>query len=469
MSTLVVIFLSLFYFTLSILTTAHILLHKEDVKSAIGWIGLVWLSPVLGAFLYLVFGINTIARKARRLHQPSLVTSPLFPKTEFKKLNTLPPEVSRFLYLGYKIYPQNFTAHNEIIPLINGDQAYPKMCHYIKIAQKEVLLSSYIFNYDEAGRLFVQALKKAAHNGAKIKVLVDGIGGRYNRPDITTFLSQIKGIQTALFLPSRSPIQLPFLNLRNHKKILVIDGKVAFMGGMNISAGNLLKNNPHKPIADITFQIKGPLIQQISSCFADDWTFSTGQKYKPVITSHHIKGDAIARIITSGPDNIQNNMELMFISLIASARKKLTIVTPYFLPDKNILDILGLAAMSGIEIDLIIPQKSNIFGMDWAMASHFDFLLQKGIHLYLTPPPFDHSKIFLIDDTWALIGSSNWDVRSFRLNFESNIECVSPLLVKTLKKVIQSKKKNAIRLQSHQISLWKKLRNNLFRLLTPYY
>ena len=125
--------------------------------------------------------------------------------------------------------------------------------------------------------------------------------------------------------------------------------------------------------------------------------------------------------------------------------------------------------MSGVIIDLIIPHKSNIFGMDWAMASHFDFLLKKGIRIYQSWSPFDHSKLFLIDDSWALIGSSNWDVRSLRLNFESNIECIGADLVHRLEQIVQKKKRKARRLQKRDIPVWQKLRNNLFRLLTPYY
>lgn len=469
MSGLLLVALSLFYFALSVLTTCHILLHKNDVKSAIGWIGLVWLSPVIGALLYMTFGINTIARKAQNLHGVHLLDERAVRQISPDKLTRFDEELLRFLYLGYKIYPQAFSFQNDITPLLNGDEAYPVMCAHIAAARREVLLSSYIFNNDTAGELFLNALAQAARNGAKVKVLVDGVGVRYSWPNILKSLTRIKGIQTASFLPSRAPIQLPFLNLRNHKKLLVVDGKTAFMGGMNIAAGNLLKTHPKKPIADVTFQIKGPLIKQISDLFADDWHFATGKKFTPVTVSVRAKGTTAARVITSGPDHTENKMELMLISLIASAKKRLVIVTPYFLPDRNILDILGLAAMSGVIIDLIIPHKSNIFGMDWAMASHFDFLLKKGIRIYQSWAPFDHSKLFLIDDSWALIGSSNWDVRSLRLNFESNIECIGADLVHRLEQIVQKKKRKARRLQKRDIPVWQKLRNNLFRLLTPYY
>ena len=157
---------------------------------------------------------------------------------------------------------------------------------------------------------------------------------------------------------------------------------------------------------------------------------------------------------------------------LSCAQKTASIVTPYFLPENEMLASLETAAMRGVEVEIILPQKSNIFGMDWAMQANFRRLLSKGIKIYRTAPPFDHSKLFLVDEAWLFVGSANWDVRSFKLNFESNMECFDSALAKKVRTIIEAKKQKAVRVsyEKHlRPPLFRTLRDNAFRLLTPYY
>ena len=257
------------YVLLQISVTAHILRYKDDVKSSIGWIGLVWLTPLLGSIFYVLFGINRIRRKALSLRNKGPNLMALTGKTEQEIRQEIPRPFLQLLRLGYKVHPQLFSFGNYAEPLLNGDEAYPEMCRLIASAQKEVLLQSYIFDNDRAGQLFIPALKQAVKNGAKVKVLVDGVGLNYSKPTIAAALRKIKGIDFAVFLPSKSPINLPFVNLRNHRKILIVDGETAVFGGMNIAAGNLVQTNPKEPIQDITFKVSGPVVDQMSRVFED--------------------------------------------------------------------------------------------------------------------------------------------------------------------------------------------------------
>ncbi len=466
----------LFLLALQITVTVHIILHKEDVPSAIGWTGLVWLTPILGSIVYIILGINRVRRKAMRLHNRGANIFTVSGKTSQEIEKALPPSWWQLLQLGYKTHPQHFSLGNSIRPLVNGDEAYPRMCQAISAAQKEVLIASYIFNNDAAGELFIPVLRQAAQNGAKVRILVDGVGLNYSRPTIQRALHGIKGIEFSVFLPNKTPVNLPFVNLRNHRKMMIIDGKTAFFGGMNISAGNLLQQKPKEPIQDITFEIQGPVIDQISRVFEEDWIFSGKKSFLP--QSSHQKppdppaGPSAARLIPDGPDADYGKIERLCLGALACAQKSATIVTPYFLPENNILSALETAALRGVKIEIILPQKSNIFGMDWAMQANFGRLLKKGVKIYRTPPPFDHSKLFMIDETWVFFGSANWDVRSFKLNFESNLECFDPHLAKQLHHLVEQKKKQAVCVDKeiyHPLSLWNTLRNNAFRLLTPYY
>lgn len=461
---------------LHIVVTVHIILHKDDVPSAIAWTGLVWLAPVIGCIAYIILGINRVRRKALRLHNRGADIFTLTGKTPEEIEKEVPPSLWQLLRLGYKVHPQHLSLGNSVRPLINGDEAYPLMCAAIASAQKEVLIASYIFNNDKAGQMFIPALKQAVKNGAAVRMLIDGVGLNYSRPNIRAALKKIRGIEFSVFLPSRSPVNLPFVNLRNHRKMMIIDGQTAFFGGMNVAEGDLVSQHPKEPIQDVTFEIKGPVISQIARLFEEDWIFSGKKPFLPVASrlpkqQPPAAGHTAARIIPDGPDADYGKIERMCLGALACAQKSARIVTPYFLPQNDILSALETAAMRGVEVEVILPQKSNIFGMDWAMEANFRRLLSKGVKIYRTQPPFDHSKLFLVDDVWLFAGSANWDVRSFKLNFESNMECYDLELAKQVRKIIEDKKAKAtpVQYQHMRPPILRTLRNNALRLLTPYY
>lgn len=467
----------IFLVTMQIAVTIHVLLYKDDVKSSIGWIGLVWLTPIIGSVLYVVFGINRIHRKAMALSNQGPNILKLLGKTPEEIEKEIPPSLWQLLRLGYKVHPQHLVLGNTVEPLVNGDEAYPQMCAAIAAAKKEVLIESYIFNNDAAGQLFQSAIKQAVQNGAKVRMLIDGVGLNYSKPNIKQPMEQIKGVQFAVFLPSKKPITLPFVNLRNHRKLMVIDGQTAFFGGMNVAEGNLLKNKPKEPIADITFKVCGPVIEQIERVFEDDWTFAGKKTFTPSRAPHAQcdstqRGCVPCRIIPDGPDKDFGKIEMMLLGALTCAQKTVSVVTPYFLPDSNILNALTLAAMRGVQVEIILPHKSNIFGMDWAMEPNLMRLAEKGIRIYRSQPPFDHSKIMVVDDLWSFFGSANWDVRSFKLNFETGMECFDTQLAEKINKIIRHKKEGALsvkREKQAEHKFWYRLRNNAFRLLTPYY
>ena len=463
-----------FYLLLHISVTIHILLFKEDVRSSIGWIGLVWLAPIIGSIVYVLLGINRIHRKALSLHNPKPNLKTLSSKTTDQNSQDIPKSFQQFLKLGYHVHPQYFSFGNTVQALENGDEAYPTMCDLISQAKREVLLQSYIFNDDAAGQLFIPALKQAAQNGAKIHVLVDGVGLNYSSPSIECALKEISGLEFAIFLPSKKPFNLPFVNLRNHRKILVVDGEKAVFGGMNIAEGNLINTHPKDPIQDVTFLVTGPVVQQIARVFEADWQFSTKCKFSSVVHSFpaNTPEKGAARIVPDGPDSNYGKIAFMFTGALACAQKSVHIVTPYFLPEEETLSALEVAAMRGIDIHILLPQKSNIFGMDRAMRANFKRLLKRNIKIYRTPPPFDHSKILLVDGQWAFIGSANWDVRSLKLNFECNMECIDEKLASQLATIISHKikKSNLQSLSSLSHQPWyQRLLDNTFKLLTPYY
>lgn len=462
------------FLVLQILVTGHIICRKDDVKSSFGWIGLVWLAPLVGCIVYIVFGINRIRRKALSLRNKGPDIFTVTGKTEEEIEKEIPKPFLQLLRLGYKVHPQRFALGNRAQAFVNGDSAYPEMCRLIASAQKEVLMQSYIFDNDRAGKMFVDAFKQAVQNGAKVKVLVDGVGLNYSKPTIASVLRHMRGVEFSVFLPSKSPVNLPFVNLRNHRKILIVDGRAAFFGGMNVAEGNLVNTHPKEPIVDITFRVEGPVVDQMSRVFEEDWIFSGKKHFIPASfqVSAPLPGTMPTRVIPDGPDGDYGKIELMVLGALACAQKSVKVVTPYFLPESNILTALEVVAMRGVDVEIILPSKSNIFGMDGAMRSNFARLLKKGVKIFRTQPPFDHSKIMLVDDAWLFIGSANWDVRSFKLNFECNMECMDKQLAREVNQIIAHKKATAVSEKwdkNAKPSLWRTLADNTLRLLTPYY
>ncbi|MCL2144803.1 MAG: phospholipase D-like domain-containing protein [Endomicrobia bacterium] len=471
----VVITIFYIYIVISAVCAIHILLNKEDVKGSISWLGIVILSPFVGAVLYVFLGINRVRRKAVKLRKKGSIPQKI-PKDKLEAAaGYMPRQFIQYMLYGHNVYPQIFVAGNFVRPLQNGTSAYPEMVEAIKNAKHEVLIESYMFDYDSETEKILDACKTAVSNGAAVKILVDGIGIIGPKSSaIEPKLKKINKLEYGVFLPPNLPVALPLVNMRNHRKIMIIDGVTAFFGGMNLALENTLTDIPDKGVQDITFKIEGPVVDQMSQVFEDDWEFTTGKPmhgYSKDLPAS-AKGDIPARIIPDGPDNKQGKIELIVQAAINTAAEKISIVTPYFLPESNLLTSLEMAAMRGVDVEIVIPSKTDSIIMDWAMEPNFTKLIERGVKIYKTPRPFDHSKYFVVDNMWVFIGSANWDVRSFRLHFECNMELFSKEVAEELAKITEQKKKNAELAaieQSKSLPFLKRIRNNACRLLTPYY
>ncbi|GJD67979.1 phospholipase D-like domain-containing protein [Methylobacterium gnaphalii] len=451
---------------LSMAVTMHVLLRKRVVGAAIGWIGLAWLAPVFGSVLYLLFGINRVERRARRLKR-----KPSQQMDDTPQPTAAVPEAYAALDLAVRsITGLPTVAGTAIAVFRNGDEAYPAMLAAIEEARISVALSSYIFRDDEIGNAFIRALMAAKARGAEVRVIIDGIGSGYFRPAAWRHLTRA-GIPAGLFMHSALPWRMPFLNLRSHKKLLIVDGRLAFTGGVNISDGNRLASKPAYPIRDTHFRIEGPVVEQLVQAFAADWAFVAGEelegeRWLPPLAP---AGGLTARVVTSGPDADIEKIATVILQAVSCARSSIRLTTPYFLPNELITNALGLAAARGIAVDVVIPRRSDHHFVDYATRAHVAPLLESGVRIWLDDPPFDHSKALVIDRCWSFIGSANWDSRSFRLNFELNIEVYDEALAGRLDDFIQSKQAARLTLADLDArALPVRLRDAAVRLLLPY-
>ncbi len=445
--------------------TVHVLLYKRNIGTSISWMGIAWLSPFIGGLLYYALGVNRVKRRAMRLRRERshmfLVEEVAPDAPEAGPLTPLEYAIGRLTGLSAE-------TGNKISLLRSGDNAYPAMLAAIDAAEKSVGLASYIFRDDEAGRPFIEALIRAHRRGVVVRVLIDGVGGGYFWSGAYERLREA-GVPVDRFLHSYVLWKTPFLNLRNHRKLLVVDGRIAFTGGINIGHENLLASNPAHPVRDTHFRLEGPVVEQLTEVFADDWVYETGEKLldKAWFPELHPCGDTVARVITSGPDEDLEQIEFAVLHAISCARRSICVVTPYFLPPEVVITALGLAAMRGIAVDIFVPEESNHRVLDWARRVPLRNVLEAGCRVWLMPPPFDHSKLMTIDDAWSLIGSANWDTRSFRLNFELNVEVQDEAFAQMLMEVVpKGRALTQAEIEGDPFPL--RLRNSAARLLQPY-
>jgi cardiolipin synthase len=465
-------------FSVAVCVSAHVVLYKRDVRAAIGWVGVIWLAPVVGPLLYLALGINRVRRKAAKKYGAGTV------------LASVPPELladQRTLaewfgsdhahLLSLTHYGDNITGHpllrgNSVEAYQDGDAAYQAMIGAINNAKHSVALSTYIFDNDAAGRMFVAALAAAVQRGVEVRVLIDDVGVRYTWPTICGELRKAN-IRYATFFPTLIPWKLHYSNLRNHRKLLVADGRVGFTGGMNIRAGHMRSSGSEHPIQDMHFRFEGPVVQHLQETFIADWEFMTGEVLQGPLwfPIPHPAGDCLARGISSGPEKRGDRIRLSLMGALACAKKSVYIVTPYFLPDAGLVHALNTADLRGVNVQIVLPSQNNLALVQWASTAMLWQVLERGVQVWASSPPFDHTKLMIIDGYWTLVGSANWDPRSLRLNFEFNVECYDETLASQLTDIVVGRilRSKAITLaEVDQRPLPIRLRDGVARLFMPY-
>ena len=459
--------------------TVDAVLRKRRVSAVIGWVGLAWLAPVIGSLLYVVFGINRIQRSAVALAlreawdlDPHPVD--LGPAADAAHDALLQGDrgLAGLERLCERLTGNPLLAGNRIVALEDGDAAYPAMLAAIEGAQRSITLASYIFDHDAAGQTFLQVLRGARERGVEVRVLIDGLGLRYSRPDMLRAL-RAAGVTAAAFSPTRNPFRSRYANLRNHRKIMVVDGTTGFTGGMNIREGHWLELRPPHPVRCLHFSVQGPVVADLQRTFAVDWAFASGEqllgeRWFPPLA---VCGPVAVRGIPDGPDADIDNLPQVLLGALAVARSRVRIVTPYFLPDETVLAALKVTALRGVAVDIVLPERSNLRVMDWATRPQLPELIGSGCRIHLSPAPFDHTKLFLVDEHWSLIGSTNWDARSLRLNFEYNLACIDQDLVQRLDALVAARVDGARCLAAAELlalPIPARLRNGIARLMSPY-
>ena len=445
------------HITMFLLVVYSCLKTRREATSALLWIFVAWSFPLIGPLLYLIFGINRVPRKAwhkqradneflnerlareseslplvywRAVHE-SLAAEPTDPAAQALQ-KTLSPILSDYPLLG----------GNAIEPLVDGDAAYPRMLDAIRHARHHVHLQTFIVWNDAIGREFLDLLAEKARQGVTVRFMFDSFGsmGAVLSPLFLRY-RHVPNMQIVGWTQTNLLKRLVQFNLRNHRKIMVVDGERAFMGGINLRQENL--SRPGAPaIRDYHVAVRGPIVQELQYSFLRDWYFMTDDDPEVLLQQAHFPhlpavGPAMIRVANSGPT--PDGMEVIarvFFECLVAARRQLFMVTPYFVPPRDILQALCSAARRGVDVRLIIPHTNNHLYAGLAGQSLYEDVMEAGVRIYQRRDPFMHAKALIVDDTLAMVGSANLDVRSLRLNYESNLIVYDPGYINALKQIV---------------------------------
>jgi cardiolipin synthase len=463
-------------FAAALAASAHAVIYKREPRSAALWTVVIWLVPTIGPILYLLFGINRIRRRASLLRDEMVrhrTFSPLQMDASKAGVGTENHQpLADLASLVERVTQRPLLPGNQVEPLLNGDEIFPAMLEAIERAECSIALASYIFDGTGIGAKFIEALERARRRGVSVRILIDDVYVRFSRSSAFKPLRRA-GVPVAIFNAPLVPARLHAAHLRNHRKLLIVDGRTGFTGGANVFNPYWRPEAPELAQRDLHFRIRGPVVRQLAEVFADDWQFTTGEALRgePWFPELEPAGDIPARGFEAGPDESLDRLRWVFIGGINAAQKTVRVWTPYFIPDTALIAALNAAALRGVEVDILIPKHGDHQVVQWAATAQLWQVLEHGCRVWWNSGPFDHSKLLLVDGVWATFGSANWDARSLRLNFEFNVECYSRTLGARLEATFLNHREAAKPATLDEVNNrpWPvKLRDGVARLFAPY-
>lgn len=461
------------YEIIVIITIIHVLMDNRQPAKTMAWALVIYFVPIVGIVLYLFFGINT--RKERMVSERSLNQLSKRSMLEFVEQRDLQVQPSEKQMVELFVN-QNFALpfkDNEVDIYTDGYQYFPALLKAIHNAKNHIHVDLYIFTDDALGNMITDALIERARAGIEVRVIYDDVGCWNVKHQFFERMRE-EGIEVSPFLPVRFPSFTSKVNYRNHRKIIVVDGEIGFIGGMNI-ADRYVKGNNNQAWRDTMLRIKGGAVYGLQRAFLIDWyfvdrTLISNRRYYPPLKDI-TPNNCVGQIVTSSPITPYPEIMQGYVRLILAARQYVYIETPYFLPTEPVLFALKTAALGGIDIRIIVPQKGDAHFVDWASRAYLREIIQAGVKVYLYKEGFLHSKLLVCDDNLSTCGSTNVDFRSFENNFESNAFFYSKEIALRMKEIFEKDLNNSIALNeikdrmnpSFFIRLWE----SLTRLLSP--
>lgn len=455
--------------------------ERRDIGSTWAWLLVLFFIPILGFVMYLLLGQN-LSRK-RLFQWDDLKKTGLeeelesqlakFRSDQFFFRNKATSDSRDLIYMHMINNKAILTEDNAVEIFTDGKDKFEQLMKDIKQAKNYIHLQYYIIKNDNLGKKLIQALTEKVNQGVKVRVLYDELGSR-SLPKRIFKEFRAAGGQVEVFFPSKFRFINLRMNFRNHRKIVIIDGKIGYVGGFNVGDEYLGLNEKFGYWRDTHLRIKGTAVYALQTRFILDWNQASDDydvDYVPNLYPENVShGNIGIQIVTSGPDSEFQQIKNGYIKMIMSAKKTIFIQTPYFIPDESLLDALRIACLSGVEVNIMIPNKPDHLFVYWATLSHVHELLKIGAKIYIYNNGFIHAKTLVVDEEIASVGTANIDYRSFKLNFEVNAflydDEISTKLTKIFKEDIKVSRLLTLK-EYEQRSLEIRLKESISRLLSP--
>jgi cardiolipin synthase len=467
--------LSIFFWGAALALVPFVLVRRKEPSATIAWLLVLLFLPALGAILFLLFGRDRVRWPAKRKRALDAVVRAQVAASREEEASTqvvLDSALERSLFrIGCRLAHFRATGGNRVEVLVDGNSTYERIGAAIDAAQHHVHAQFYLIRDDATGRWFRDRLVAAAKRGVTVRLLMDGygcfaLGVGWQRP------LRKAGARIAVFLPMRSVLLQP-VNLRNHRKILVVDGQIAFTGGFNVGDEYRGQMRGVGGWKDVHLRIEGPAAGELQKVFFQDWAFATSEPIDPAEyfpKTAQSCGDAAIAVVTSGPDTHTEAIHRLFFGAIVGAEREVLLTTPYFVPTESLMVAMEIAAIRGVDLKLMLPARSNHRVTFHAGRSFYSQLLEAGVEVREYVPGIVHAKTLVADRSVSLVGSANMDLRSFRLNFEVHTLVHDPATATTLGQAFRDDVADSrrVELESWKQRAWTlRIKEGAARLVSP--
>ena len=470
-----IVLLAMFFLLNLISALSLIFIERKEPTTTWAWLLILIALPGIGFILYLLLGQNLSRQKifrekklADKIKRYKLRSNSELPNFD----SEINENYEDLILMNYNHSGAVYTTGNEVKTYINGEDKFRDLFNDIRAAKSFIHIEYYIFRYDDLGRALIKELHEKTKDGVEVRLVIDGMGSKRITKKVIKEIESY-GIKMAVFFPGVLPHINTRINYRNHRKIVVIDGKIGYVGGFNVGNEYVNKGKQFKFWRDTHIRVKGEAVNELNKRFILDWDYAADENmgnmsmYFPV---PEVVGNVGMQIVSSGPDHMEEYIKNSYMKIINNAKNYVYIQTPYLVPDSPMMEALKISALSGVDVRIIVPGAPDHFFMEWMLSANIGLLIEYGIKIYRYGNGFIHSKTIVADGEVCSIGTANLDIRSFKLNFEVNAFIYNETVAKEQEKIFlddQLKSKLVTKEEYYKRSRNLKIKESLIRLLSP--
>ncbi|MBB6624587.1 cardiolipin synthase [Clostridium gasigenes] len=416
---------SILIFINALCAISLIFIERREPTTTWAWLLIFLLLPGFGFGIYLIFGQNLSRQKIFR--EKTVVdekkTKELMMKfKDEKNIHRIAQEYEGLVRMNYNNSGSLYTTGNKVKTYTSGEEKFKDLFEDIKNAKSFIHIEYYIFRLDNLGTEILEALRLKVLEGVEVRLLVDGMGSKYIRKKEIRLINNL-GIKFAIFFPGILPYVNVRINYRNHRKIVIVDGHTGYVGGFNVGDEYINRGKQFAFWRDTHIRVQGEAVNELNKRFILDWDYAATENLvdsEKYFIKQEVYDDVGIQIVSSGPDHEEEYIKNAYMKMINDAKKSVYIQTPYLVPDEPMLEALKIASLSGVDVRLIVPGEPDHFYMEWMLSANMGELMKFGVKIYRYQKGFIHAKTIVSDSKVCSIGTSNLDIRSFKLNFEVN-------------------------------------------------